>query len=125
MTNRFIVIVVIVFALLGGIFFMLNNANPKFELSVLLFANALMALLSIITYFIVKKQVSERPQAFVRGVYGATFLKLMVCMIAILTYVLMNRASIHKPSLFILFGIYTVYTGVETVLLMKMAKQTK
>ncbi len=87
--------------------------------------NSIMAILSILTFFIVKKQMNEKPEAFVRGVYGATFLKLMVCMAAILLYVLFDRKNIHKPSLFILFGIYAVYTTMETLLLMKLAKQAK
>lgn len=124
MTNRFIVIILIVFAVLTAVFG-LNNMQPTFRLGVLMSGNCLMALLSITTYFIVKKQMNQRPEAFVRGVYGATFLKLMVCMAAILLYALFNKANIHKPSLFMLFGIYAVYTTVETMLLMKMAKNAK
>jgi len=67
----------------------------------------------------VNKQVDSRPQAFVRGVYSASFLKLMVCMVSILVYVLLNRTHIHKPSVFVLFGIYAVYTVVETWVLSK------
>jgi len=125
MTNRFIFIIIIVFAILTALFFTLNNMKPSFRLGALMGANALMALLSIATYYMVKKQIAERPQAFVRGVNAATFLKLMICGVSILAYALYNRSHIHKPTLFILFGIYTVYTAVETVLLMKMAKQVK
>jgi Na+/H+ antiporter NhaA len=56
-------------------------------------------------------------------VYSASFLKLMVCMIAILVYVLLNRAHLHKASVFILFGIYALYTIVETWILSKLARE--
>jgi hypothetical protein len=89
--------------------------------------NVLMAALSVAAFFIVKKNVTDRPQAFVRGVYSASFLKLMICMISLLTYVMLNRAHRSepgfKPSLFILFGIYVVYTFTETILLSKMARE--
>ena len=124
MTKRFVISISIVFIALAIVFVALNSAMSQYSLSVLMSGNALMALLCISTYFIVKKQVDQRPQAFVRGVYSGTFLKLFVCMIAIITYALLNRATLHKPTLFILFGIYVVYTAIETALLMKMASRT-
>lgn len=124
MTNKFILSIAVIFMLLSGAFFMLSNARPQFNFSVLMAGNGLMALLSLITYFLVKKQVDQRPQAFVRGVYSGTFLKMFVCIIAIVTYALLNKATLHKPTLFILFGIYAVYTAVETALLMNMAKRS-
>ena len=125
MKQRFITSIIIVFIILSGIFYGLNVYFPAFSFDALMVGNGIMAILSILTFIIVKKQMSEKPEAFVRGVYGATFLKLMVCMAAILLYVLFDRKNIHKPSLFILFGIYAVYTTMETLLLMKLAKQAK
>jgi Ca2+/Na+ antiporter len=58
----------------------------------------------------------------VRGVYSASFLKLMVCMVSLLVYVMLNRATIHKPTVFVLFGIYAVYTIAETILLSRIVK---
>jgi hypothetical protein len=87
--------------------------------------NLIMLLLSVISFFIVRKSIRERPEAFVRGVYGATFLKLMVCMASIMIYALLNKKDIHKPTLFVLFGIYAVYTAVETWLLSRQAREVK
>lgn len=125
MTGRFIILILAVFAALSGAFFMLHNAQPAYGLEALMGGNILMAVLSLATYFIVNRQISERPQAFVGGVYGATFLKLLVCVVAIIAYALFNKAHLHKPTLFILFGIYIIYTAAETILLMKMAKRVK
>ena len=123
MTGRYVTVTLIVFVLLSAIFFALRTYAPEFHFVDLEIGNVVMAGLSLMSYFIVKKQMDGRPQAFVRGVYSASFLKLMVCMVSILVYVLLNRAHIHKPSVFVLFGIYIVYTIMETWLLSKLVRE--
>ena len=125
MRNNFILVIIILFAILGGAFYLLVLNAPGFDLALLMGSNILMAVLTMIGHIIVRKQISSRPQAFVRGVYSATFLKLMVCIGAILVYVLVNRPHVHKPSLFITFGVYAIYTVFETMALSKMAKSGK
>jgi Ca2+/Na+ antiporter len=46
-------------------------------------------------------------------------------MASIMIYALLNKKDIHKPTLFILFGIYAVYTAVETWLLSRQAREVK
>ena len=123
MTKKFIYSILTVFTLLCIIFFLLNNSYPRFSLNILLGGNAFMAVLSILIFFIARKNIHGRPEVFVRGVFGATFLKMFICILGILIFVLLNRTHIHKPSIFILCGIYIVYTTVETWLLMKLAKK--
>lgn len=123
MKKQFIIATIVIFVVLSGIFYALSIYAPAYHVVALETGNVVMAVLSLSAYFIVKKQIDSRPQAFVRGVYSASFLKLMVCMISILVYVLINRAHIHKGSVFVLFGIYAVYTAMETVLLSKMARE--
>lgn len=120
--KKFIIVVVLIFVLLSALFYWLRTAAPQFHFVALESGNTIMALLSLSSYFIVRNQMNGNPQAFVRGVYSASFLKLMVCMISILVYVLLNKAQIHKPSVFALFGIYAVYTVTETWLLSKIVK---
>jgi len=122
MKRLFIISVVTIFVLLSGIFFTMKNYAPAFQLAALETGNTIMAALSLITFFLIEKQMDNRPQAFVRSVSAASFLKLMVCMISILVYVLINRAHIHKPSVFVLFGIYSIYTITETLLLSKLVR---
>lgn len=127
MKKTFLLSIFIVFDILTVAFYLLTRSQPQYNFTVLMAGNVLMALLSVAAYFIVKKNVAERPEAFVRGVYSASFLKLMICMISILVYVMLNREHRHepgfKPTLFMLFGIYAVYTFTETILLSKMARQ--
>lgn len=125
MKKSFVSAMLIVFIALSALFFWLNNAAPEYDFRLLMGANVLMAVLALAGHAIVMKQMAGRPQAFVRGVYASSFLRLMVCIGAILVYVLVNRPHIHKPSLFVLFGIYTVYSIVETWLLSRMAREAK
>lgn len=125
MKNRVLLSIALCFLALETAFYFINQSNPAFNLLTLTVGNALMALLCVITFFIVKKQIDRRPEAFVRGVYGATLLKLMVCLSATLLFVLLNRPHLHKPTLFILFGIYFVYTAMETWQLSQQVRKIK
>ena len=123
MKNKFIIAIVLTFVLLSALFYVLKMNMPEYKFIALESGNAIMALLSLSTFFIVEKQKRSNPHAFVRSVSGASFLKLMVCMVSILVYVLLNRAHIHKPSVFVLFGIYIVYTAIETIALSKLVRE--
>lgn len=127
MKKKFLLAILAVFVILSAIFYFLTQAQPQFNFTLLMSANILMAAISMAAFFIVTRNVTDRPEAFVRGVYSGSFLKLLICIFSIIAYVMLNRAHKDepgfKPSLFILFGIYAVYTFTETVLLSKMARQ--
>ena len=109
-----------IFVVLGiglGIF---NKMMPEFGLVET--GNLVMAMLCLASFMLVKKQAGKNAAAFVRGVSGASLLKLMVCIVGVLIYGLLNRANMHKPSIFVLMGIYAIYTAAETILLSKMAR---
>lgn len=121
--RQFLIMMVTTFLLLSGVFYSLSVYAPQYRFRALEAGNSIMAVLSITTFLMVKRQSETNSQAFIRGVYSASFLKLMVCMISILGYVLLNRANIHKPTVFVLFGIYGLYTAMETILLSKAVKE--
>lgn len=122
MKQRFITSIIAAFVLLSAVFFYMKSALPQYRFNVMMGANIIMAVLSLTSFFLVTRELKNRPQAFVRGVYSGTFLKLLVCMASVLLYVLLNKSDIHKPTLFILFGIYAVYSIIETTLLSKIAR---
>ena len=126
MRQQFVIVTLVIFALLSIAFYAMKNYAPEFHIVALEIGNVIMASLTLSSYLIMKKQMDNKPPAaFVRGVYSTSFLKLMVCMVSILVYVLLNRAHIHKASVFVMFGIYAVYTCAETILLSKMAREEK
>lgn len=123
MRNNFLLYIITIFVLLSAVFFGIKHEFPAYNFKLLMLGNTIMAILALVTFFLVQQKIHDRPQVFVRGVYSASFLKMMVCMILLLLYVLLNRQQIHKPSILALFGIYAVYTTVETLLLAKMARK--
>ena len=123
MKKQYAVIILVIFAVLSAVFFAMQSYMPDYHFTVLEVGNVVMAALCLSSFYMVSRQVGNRPQAFIRGVYSASFLKLMVCMVSILVYVLLNRVHIHKPSVFVLFGIYIVYTSVETWLLQRIVRE--
>ena len=116
-------ILMILCAAVAGAARLLWQSDPAYDFNALVAADVIMLLLSLAAWALLRKSVAERPQAFVRGVYGATMLRLFVCMIGILTYALMNRAHLHKPTLFVMFGIYMAYAIIETAVFSRIAKK--
>ncbi len=125
MRRQYVIVTLILFIWLTAVFFAMRAFAPGYDVWALEGGNMVMAALALSAYFIVRKQIDNRPAAFVRGVYSASLLKLMVCMVSILVYVLLNREHIHKSTIFMLFGIYAIYTAAESILLSKMARQEK
>lgn len=124
MKRQFVTAIIVILLLLDVSFRILGSLSPEFHITALEVSNIIMAGLSLAAYALINKQVAGKPQAFVRGIYGSSLLKLMVCMTAILAYVLINKNNIHKPSVFMMFGVYAVYSATETILLSRMAKKT-
>jgi len=125
MKRRFVLIQLVIFAVLTGLFFGLHAMQPAFDTLALHTANTLMLVLSVSAHKLVNRKIAERPQAFVQGVYSASLLRLMVCMVAMLAYVMLNRHNIHKPTVFVLMGVYAVYSAAETILLSKTARTSQ
>jgi len=125
MNKYFILIITLVFVLIGACIYALHMYAPAYKYNVLMATNAIVALLSATSYLIVKKAVHDRPEAFVRAVYGASLLKMMISMFAILAYLVIDRANIHKASILVMVPIYFIYAGVEAVSLSKLARERK
>lgn len=113
----------VILLVIAGICYGLTVMEPRFDLTTLLCADLVMFLLSVIAWALLRKSISERPQAFVRGVYGASLLRLFVCLIAVLIYAMVNRDHLYKPTLFVLFGIYLVYSLTESFIFSQVAKK--
>jgi hypothetical protein len=125
MKQRFLLITLIIFVLLNAVFFFVRDQMPEFDFTAMAMANLIMAFLSTTSYFLISKQLDKSPQAFVRGVYSATFLKLFVCLVGVVAYALAQKPKVHKPTIFVLLGIYIVYTVTETLMISKTARKTK
>jgi hypothetical protein len=125
MKKQFITTFATIFVLLTIGLYLLQHLIPAYCFAVLETGNVIMFVLSMVACFLVNSQIGRPGGAFMRGVSGASFLKLIVCMVAVLIYVVTQRATLHKPSIFVLFGIYAIYTTSETLLLSKLARTVK
>lgn len=122
MNKGFLGSIVILCGLLSAVFL---NLGGGYDTNALLIGNIIMALLCLASYFIVIKQIDARPQAFVRSVSGSSYLKIFVCLVGILSYALIKKPNAHKPTIFMLMGIYAVYTIIETIFVQRSARKTK
>lgn len=122
MKKQFYVIMLLLMVVIGVGAYLFCQSNPAFSFPVLMGGNVILFLLSIITFSIVHKTFSARPQAFVQGVSSGSLIKLFVCAGGILIYALMNKPHVNKNQIFILMGMYAAYSIVENVLLSRMAK---
>lgn len=123
--QQFILIVMVLALVVAGGCWGLHATDSNFNLTTLFVADGIMALLSIISYGIVIKQAEGRPQAFVTSASASSLLKLMICGGGILAYALLSRPDWHKPTIFVLLGIYFIFTLVEKYMLGKAMRSQK
>ncbi len=124
MNARLPILFLILFVAIGGLILLLPTERG-FDHTALFVADGIMLLLSLGAWAMVRQKVGDRPQAFVRGVFSATMLRLFVCLAGILAYALIKRPDVHKATLFMMFGIYAIYTVVETLAVSRQARQVK
>jgi hypothetical protein len=94
-----------------------------FDIPFLLIANVLLFLLSLFGFYIQTKGVrSANVNAFVRGLYSSLLLKMFVIIAAIFIYIFLIAGHVNKPSLFTSMAIYLIYTSIEVIQLMKLAR---
>ncbi len=95
-----------------------------FEIRFLLIANAILFVVSISGFFIQMKGLkSTNINAFIRSVYASLLLKMFILMIVVFAYVFLTKGKINKPSLFTSMGLYLLYTSIEVIQLMKIARR--
>ena len=114
----FFVLAVLIF--LPGFFF----SNSTINFTVLMIANCLFFLMSLIAFRIQLKAIrNANPNAFVRSVMAGVMIKMFVCIAAVMAYVLLSRFNFNKPAVFISMLLYLVYLVVEVVVLLKLNKR--
>lgn len=101
------------------------DSHPAYDFNALMTANCIMFLLSLIGWYMMRRKANQRAQVFVNGVYGTTMLRLFVCIIGVLAYALINKPNVHRPTLFMMFGIYILYMVVETVYFSKRTRKVE
>jgi len=94
-----------------------------FDINVLIIANTLLFLLSIISFFKQHRGMTNpNPHVFVRGVISVMMLKMIICLAAIFIYVYYS-ANYNKRSVFVALFLYLGYLTAEVYVIMKMNKK--
>lgn len=108
-------------ALLGLIYALWSRTPASYDLSVLIAGDALLAILSIVAYVMADNALkSPNPNAFIRAKMGSTMLRIFICVAGIGTYAYLNsKAASTKPTIFLILGMYMVYTILESAVLSK------
>jgi hypothetical protein len=128
MTDKFFWNLISVFAILNGLIFLFKGQliNAGNHVWVLVTGNGLLAIITGISYFLTRRGLGQdNSHAFVRSVYASTLIKLMLCLFGIGIYVVVNRSHISKSTIFLLMGLYVVYTVFETFCLQKLLRRKK
>ncbi|HTB51728.1 MAG TPA: hypothetical protein VK718_03050 [Ferruginibacter sp.] len=116
----------IVFILFTMLPFLLQAVVTKLGLdkNVLLAANLLFFILGIGTFFIQRKALqNSNPNVFIRSVMSVMMIKMFVCIIAVLVYVLAMSDVYSTSSIFASLFLYFIYLIVEVTMMLKLNNQ--
>lgn len=107
------------------VFIFFNSLKAHgFNVGFLIVANVILFLLTFFGFYIQTKGVrSTNINAFIRGVYSSLLLKMFVIAGAIIIYILVMGGEANRPSILTSMGIYLVYTFLEVIQLMKIARK--
>ncbi len=121
-----IIPLVIVFTMISGLLVAFSSAlqSKGFNIEVLIYANILLIVISMISYFMQAKALSNKnPNVFIRSVMGGMMMKMFVCVIAVFLYVSYAGPQYNKRSVFAALFLYLVYLATEVAVVMKMNKR--
>lgn len=126
--GKYLAIVIGVCIALMGLCYGLYSKNPEsYKLSMLLASDAILAALSIVAYVMANNALKQtNPNAFIRAKMGSTMLRLFICVAGIGTFAYLNgKAPDSKPTIFLILGMYVIYTIVEAATLSKKGRLGK
>ena len=125
-TIRILSPVIILFLLLTTFIFTSSNFLGQLHIdkNVLLGANVLFFLLTIVSFFIQRRgMLNKNPHVFVRSVTGGMMVKMVFCILAVIAYVYASGEQFNKRGVFISLFLYLVYLAIEVMVVMKMNKK--
>lgn len=96
----------------------------KIDKDVVTIGNLVLFLATFLSYlFALRGLKSGNVHAFIRSVYASIMVKFFICLLAALIYIIIYKATLNKPALFICMGLYLVYTSMEVMILTKKMNQ--
>lgn len=110
--------------LMGLSYFLWHSTPSSYYMPALLIANTMLAVLCIVTYSMVSKSLtSPIPHAFIRAKSAGTMLRIFLTVAGIVGFAMLHqRPESTKPTIFLVLGMYVVYTIVEAAVLSNKSK---
>jgi hypothetical protein len=100
--------------------------DQGFDLRVLFAGNCLFFLVTLGAFMLYHRTLrNSNTNFFLRMMYGGLLLKMVVCIVAVLSYVLVVRAAVNKPAIIGCFVFYFIYTFTEVKILTRLIRQQK
>lgn len=97
---------------------------PTFTPMVVVLGTLFITTVTILTYFFCMRTVhDENPNRFVRRVMAATMIKFFLCVVGAGIFILSVKKSLNKPDLYLLMGIYFLFSMTEAVFLSQAARR--
>ncbi len=99
-------------------------ADNHIDGNVILGANALFFMISLIAFFIQKRGLhNKNPHVFVRSVMAGMMIKMLFCIAAVIIYVYSSGTGFNKRAVIFSLFLYLVYLIAEVLVVTKLNKQ--
>lgn len=119
---------VLIFIITNGLLILFQERLSKFDIDVdvAMIGNIILLVATFLSFLLYKKSLrSDRPQTFLKFIYGGMFLKMLICLIAAGIYIVVYGKDVNKAAVFICMFLYFLYTFVEVSILLRLSKEQK
>lgn len=124
--RRFLLPLLLIFIICNGFFLSASNMLAKWSLDkdVLIIANSLFLILTLITFIIQQKALHKsNPNVFVRSVMAGMMIKMFACIIAIFVYWFLMKEKFSKSTVIAAMVMYFIYLAVEVRMVTKLNRK--
>ncbi|HLY68541.1 MAG TPA: hypothetical protein VKR53_02360 [Puia sp.] len=109
-----------------GLVFKEALTKTGFNIFVLSVGNFILFLATAGSFLLFQKALqNNNPHVVLRMIYSGLALKMFVCVVAMLAYVLVMRNEVNKMAIFGWLGLYCIYTFTEIKILMRLSRRQK
>ncbi len=119
---------VFVFLIIGAVVLVFRNylQQKGVDWQVVSGGNLVLYIVTVVSLNLLTKGMDAvGTQAFLRNAYSGILFKLMACAVAAFIYILIAGGNVNKPAIFIMMGLYFVYTFVEMRIVLMHSKRKK
>ena len=96
------------------------------EPNVMIISNLILFIATTISFYFYNRSLrNNHVPTFLRMIYSAMFIKMLICLFAAFIYISIAGKSVNKGAIFVSMFLYFLYTFVEIAVVMKISKQTQ